>query len=89
MGGTDKKMSQLTFSDSEENENTDISLSELKTIVRDLPAGSTFTQTRNYLLSEFIPGEWKHTGIFLGTKEQIARQIKTTGSLYKSLDNAS
>jgi len=81
-------MSQLTFSDSEENEkNSDISLSELKTIVKDLPAGSIFfTQTRNYPLNEFIPGEWKHTGIFLGTKEQIARQIKTTGSLYKSLD---
>lgn len=82
------KMSQLTFSDNDDNEgNTDISLEELKTIVKDLPAGSIFfTQTRNYPLSEFIPGEWKHTGIFLGTKEQIGRQIKTTGSLYKSLD---
>ncbi|MFA5443671.1 MAG: YiiX/YebB-like N1pC/P60 family cysteine hydrolase [Bacteroidales bacterium] len=82
------KMSQLTFSGSDENDgNTDISLEELKTIVKDLPAGSVFfTQTRNYPLNEFIPGEWKHTGIFLGTKDQIAGQINTSGRLYKALD---
>ncbi len=82
------KMSQITFSDSDEDDgNSDISLDELTTIVKDLPAGSIFfTQTRNYAISEFIPGEWKHAGIFLGTKDQIAAQINTSGSLYKALD---
>ena len=42
------KMSQITFSDSDEDaNNTDISLEELKTIVKDLPVGSIFfTQDR-------------------------------------------
>ncbi len=83
------KMSQLTFSDSDEDDgNSDISLEELKTIVKDLPVGSIFfTQTRNYAISEFIPGEWKHTGIFLGTKDRVATQIDTSGTLFKALDS--
>ena len=82
------KMSQLTFSDSDEDaNNTDISLEELKTIVKDLPVGSIFfTQTRNYPISEFIPGEWMHTGIFLGTKERVADRISPSTRLYKALD---
>jgi len=82
------KMSQLTFKDNDENDgNTDISLEELKTIVKDLPVGSIFfTQTRNYAISQLIPGEWKHTGIFLGTKEQVTTQINTSGFLFRALD---
>jgi len=65
----------------------DISYDELEPYLHSIPPGSIFfTRTRNYAISEFIPGMWKHAGIFLGTKEQIANAFGKYSRVYKSLD---
>lgn len=69
------------------SEDIDINLDELRDFIKDLPPGSIFfTRTRNYPLCELIPGEWKHSGVFLGTKAQMASHIDTSGALYHTLD---
>ncbi len=69
------------------SEDIDIEFDELRDFIKDLPPGSVFfTRTRSYPLCELIPGEWKHSGIFLGTKAQIASYIDTSGPLYRALD---
>jgi hypothetical protein len=65
----------------------DIEFEELKPYLENLSPGSIFlTRTRNYAISEFIPGMWKHAGIFLGTKKQLAEKFGKQSDLYKTLD---
>lgn len=69
------------------NIDIDINFDELKPYLENLPAGSIFlTRTRNYAISEFIPGMWKHAGIFLGTKKQLEEKFGKQSNLYKTLD---
>ncbi|MFA6826577.1 MAG: YiiX/YebB-like N1pC/P60 family cysteine hydrolase [Bacteroidales bacterium] len=64
-----------------------ISLEELSPFLEELTPGSIFfTKTSDYPISSLIPGEWKHTGIFLGTREQLAAHLDTSGVLFKTLD---
>jgi hypothetical protein len=66
----------------------DIDYAELQEYLEDLPVGSIyFTSTRSYAITEFIPGKWKHTGIFLGTKERIAGIFGDESDLYGRLDS--
>lgn len=75
-----------TFSDND-NE-SDISFEELKMFITNLPPGSIyFTSTRNYAITEFIPGKWKHTGIFLGTKEQLIDYFGKNSNIMIKLDS--
>ncbi len=65
----------------------DISYEELLPFLKKIPPGSIFlTRTRNYAISEFIPGMWKHAGIFLGTKEQLENKFGKRSKLYGMLD---
>ncbi len=65
----------------------DIEFEELRPLLKNISPGSIFlTRTRNYAISEFIPGMWKHTGIFLGTKEQLADKFGKRSNLYRTLD---
>lgn len=66
----------------------DIDYSELQIILEDLPVGSIFfTTTRSYAITEFIPGKWKHTGIFLGKKRGVATKFGVDSELYIRLDS--
>lgn len=79
----DLPMSESPLADSD----IDIDFDELRPYLENLPPGSIFlTRTRNYAISEFIPGMWKHAGIFLGTKKQLAEKFGKRSNLYKSLD---
>ena len=65
----------------------DIEFEELRPLLKNISPGSIFlTRTRNYAISEFIPGMWKHTGIFLGTKKQLADKFGKRSNLYRTLD---
>ncbi len=65
----------------------DIEFEELRPLLKNISPGSIFlTRTRNYAISEFIPGMWKHTGIFLGTKEQLADKFGKRSRIYRTLD---
>jgi len=69
------------------NQNIDISYEELLQIIQNLTPGSVFvTRTRNYAITEFIPSQWEHSGIFLGTKQQVAHYFGIESKLYCSLD---
>lgn len=69
------------------NQNIDIEYKELLPIIEPLPPGTIFlTRTRNYAISEFIPGKWQHSGIFLGTKLQVANYFGEETQLYQKLD---
>jgi hypothetical protein len=66
----------------------DIDYSELQIVLEDLPVGSIFfTTTRSYAITEFIPGKWKHTGIFLGNKGGVAMTFGVESELYGRLDS--
>lgn len=66
----------------------DISYQELKPYLHSIPSGSIFfTRTRNYAITEFIPGMWKHAGIYLGTKEQVADMFGRESRVYRALDS--
>ena len=65
----------------------DISLKELLDFTENLPPGSIFlTRTRNYAITEFIPGEWKHSGIFLGKKSRVMEYFAGDSLLAGMLD---
>lgn len=65
----------------------DIDYIEIAEYLEELPVGSIyFTSTRGYVITEFIPGKWKHAGIFLGTKKKVARTFGRESSLYRRLD---
>lgn len=67
--------------------NEDIEYEQLLQIVEPLVPGTIFlTRTRNYAISEFIPSKWQHSGIYLGTKVQIASYFGIESSLYQKLD---
>lgn len=69
------------------NKEIDISYDELLQIIKELTPGTIFvTRTRNYAISEFIPSQWEHSGIYLGTKEQVAKYFGRESSLYHRLD---
>ncbi len=51
---------------------SDITFDEIEPYLNSLsPATVLFTNSRRYISSEFIPGQWKHSLIYLGTREQI------------------
>lgn len=72
------KMEDIPIIDNQpKEEGVDITYDELLTHISSLSPGAIFfTRTRNYALSEFIPGMWMHTGIFLGTKKQIFNLLR-------------
>ncbi len=66
----------------------DLSYDEIQPYLQTITPGSIFfTRTRNYAISEFIPGMWKHAGIFLGTKEQVADKFGKESKVYRVLDS--
>jgi len=76
------------YGDEEGSQEVDIPLHELLDFVEDLPTGSIFlTRTRNYAITEFIPGEWKHSGFFLGTKDKVAKCFGIGSDIYIQLDS--
>ncbi len=76
------KFEDITFKSSQEDPEIDISMNELKKFIKELSPGSIFfTKTRNYPLTEFVPGEWIHTGIYLGTKQQFKKHFRDTPEL--------
>lgn len=69
------------------NPEIDISFDELLQITDELTPGTIFvTRTRNYAISEFIPSQWEHSGIYLGTKEQVKNYFGAESTLYQRLD---
>jgi len=81
------KIEDITFNKYDETPDIDISMDELKKFIKELSPGSIFfTQTRNYAITEFVPGDWIHSGIFLGTKQQIKKHFKDTPELINLLD---
>ncbi|MDP3452905.1 MAG: YiiX/YebB-like N1pC/P60 family cysteine hydrolase [Bacteroidales bacterium] len=66
---------------------SDIYFDELKQYLDSLSPGTIFlTRTRSYAITEFIPGMWKHAGIFLGTKSQLAKEFGKESNIFKMLD---
>lgn len=69
------------------NKEIDISYEELLQIIEDLTPGTIFvTRTRNYAITEFIPSQWEHSGIYLGTKQQVAEYFGAESNLFGRLD---
>lgn len=69
------------------DEDVDILFDELLLIIKDLTPGTIFvTRTRNYAITEFIPSQWQHSGIFLGTKQQVEQYFGAKNNLYQRLD---
>ncbi|HBG23887.1 MAG: hypothetical protein A2X17_07115 [Bacteroidetes bacterium GWF2_41_61] len=65
----------------------DIDFEELRQYLESIPPGSIFlTRTRSYAITEFIPGMWKHAGIFIGTKSRLAEKFGAQSNLFKMLD---
>jgi hypothetical protein len=58
----------------EEEEKHLINYEELSDYITKLETGDLFfTESENYLSSEITPGKWKHSAIYLGTKEELGR----------------
>lgn len=65
----------------------DISYDELTPWLKQLQPGNIFvTNSRRYLSSEFIPGDWKHSGIFLGTKDQMIKYFGADSQVWQELN---
>lgn len=53
-----------------------LTLAELESQLDILQPGDIFfTDSEKYMSSRFIPGKWKHSGIYLGTKQQAAELL--------------
>jgi len=66
---------------------TDITLNETKKYTSQLQAGDIiFTNSRRYLGSTFIEGKWKHTIIYIGTREKLVEQFGEESEIYKSIN---
>ncbi len=69
------------------NDTIDISYNQLLEIIDSLTPGTIFvTRTRNYAITEFIPSKWEHSGIFLGTKQEVEQYFGVNSELYQKLD---
>ena len=67
---------------------SDITFEELKPYLLTLKPGNIIvTKTRRYLSSEFIPGQWKHSAIFLGNRKQVNEYFGQNNNILKSLQN--
>jgi len=65
----------------------DISLKELPVFLDMLRPGDIFfTNSSRYMSSLVIPGDWKHAGIYLGTKENITAQFGEDSAIFKELE---
>ena len=49
------------------------------------PATIIFTNNTGFFSNVFIRGEWKHTAIFLGTKEQVEEKFGKNSDIYAAL----
>mgnify|MGYP001334068194 CR=1 FL=1 len=64
----------------------DITLEELYQFSMKMEPGDIFlTNTRRYASSSFIPGQWKHSGIYLGTKQQLQQKFGMESLIYLHL----
>ncbi len=64
-----------------------ISLSDLNNYFSKLQTGDIlFTNSGQYLSSVFIPGKWKHSAIYIGSKEQLINFSGKNSNLFKSLE---
>ncbi|MFO8054163.1 MAG: YiiX/YebB-like N1pC/P60 family cysteine hydrolase, partial [Bacteroidales bacterium] len=69
----DMKIGDVYLKDGLETEGPrDMTLDEIEPYLKKFkPATVFFTNSRRYISSEFIPGQWKHSVIYLGTREQV------------------
>ncbi len=69
----DIKVGEAYYRDGKEVEGPgDISFTELEPYLKKLQPGHLFfTNSRRYVSSEFIPGTWKHSVIYLGSRRQV------------------
>ncbi len=57
---------------------------ELAKYVRKLSTGDVFfTESENYLSSEFTPGQWKHSVIYIGTKDELEEVYTEEEAIYE------
>ena len=64
-----------------------ITKKELSEELKKLETGDMFfTNSEKYLVSEFIPGTWKHSIIYLGTREDIYNLFKDDEKTYNQID---
>ncbi len=66
---------------------TDISLKETTSYRNFLEPGDVFfTSTRRYVGSMIVRGKWKHSAIYLGTREKLAATFGEDSHLYSSME---
>ncbi|MFW6020073.1 MAG: YiiX/YebB-like N1pC/P60 family cysteine hydrolase [Bacteroidales bacterium] len=66
---------------------SDISYEELLPYLHLIKPGSVIlTRTRGYLSSEFIPGKWKHSAIYLGTQKKVHKYFGKNSRVAQILD---
>lgn len=66
---------------------TDISFKETTSYRNFLEPGDVFfTNTRRYVGSMFVRGKWKHSAIYIGTREKLAATFGEVSQLYSSME---
>ena len=66
---------------------SDIAYEELLPYLHLIEPGSIIlTKTRRYLSSEFIPGKWKHSAIYLGTQKKVHNHFGKDSKVARLLD---
>lgn len=64
----------------------DIPLKDIQKYIGRIPSGSLFfTNSRSYISSEIIPGQWKHAAIYIGTQKQVLARFGAASRVYHCL----
>lgn len=64
-----------------------ISLNDLEKYLSELKTGDIiFTNSGKYLSSVFIPGKWKHSAIYIGSKNQLSEFFTEESEIFKKLE---
>lgn len=64
-----------------------INYEELSKYVVDLETGDFFfTESENYLSSQVTPGRWKHSIIYIGTKEELTSMFDEKDKVYQVIE---
>ncbi|MGM0612989.1 MAG: YiiX/YebB-like N1pC/P60 family cysteine hydrolase [Bacteroidota bacterium] len=66
---------------------SDISYEELLPYLHIIKPGSIIlTRSRRYLSSEFIPGKWKHSAVYLGTQKKVHKYYGENSKVAQNLE---
>jgi|LSQX01.1.fsa_nt_gb hypothetical protein len=83
----EKTGQRLTLANFHNKEISTLSYDDLVPYLHSIESGTVFFTSHGKIVSNFIPGNWTHTGFYLGTQKQLQDKFGASSTIYKSVEN--